>query len=391
MAVDWAKQGKSALVAVLVLALGFPFPLWAGQPSDSSPSAMENHQLRSDSEKDERRRLAQRRKPRSTKVQSIGVSPKAAPEKAPAAPATPRPKKKALYGGKLEKQVILLDVSVPSKYYKIRKDLYEAVLLQLEEAEQLGAVTSRKAAGRGAKIRNILRSCNGIKNTACLMKYARKSKSAYAVVGDIIDSDDLGVLVLWLYDVRTGEQLSEIRRPLFDPTKILETAEEGTCQLTAAFGCEPESPPPVVAVAPVGPIGDDQGGQESDVSSQPVVRSQPSSPSSSSPYKPWAWTATGVSIAALVGGSVMLGLAFSSYNDYLDAKTPAEARSKKSDVDTYSIVSYSLFGLSAAALGTGIALFVLDSQHSPGTKVSDVTVVPAANPTGGGFVVQGRF
>ena len=385
MVVERAKQGKSALRILLALALVFPFPLWAGQASNPPTPSTDDAPILQTGKDSNALRLAQVRKHRSTRVQSIGGMEqleKKAPPKAKAKPARSAPKE-----SNLEKQVILLDVRIPSKYYKLRKSLYEAVLIQLEEAEALGTVAPRSAAGRGAKIQQILRTCGGIQKNACLMSYARKSRSAYAVVGDLIESGGKGVLGLWLFDVHTGKVLAETRRPLHDLGKADTIAEEATCELTVQYGCDYEGP--ATAAAPLQAAGDDAGASPP-AEETPAIKSS-ETPQTQSSYKPWAWTTAGISAAALAGGAVMLGLTFTSYNDYLDAKTPAQARSKKSDVDTYSIVSYSLFGLSAAALGASIALFVLDDPGESAGTASNVSVVPALAPQGGGIVVQGQF
>ena len=108
-----------------------------------------------------------------------------------------------------------------------------------------------------------------------------------------------------------------------------------------------------------------------------------------------AWTTAGVAGASAVGGGAMLAMAFSENSQQEDAADEEDWDARDThwqNTQTYSYVSYGLFGAAAVATGVSIYLF-MTSGDSASLEVSGVrfSAAPVVDGEHAGVVLQFRF
>jgi hypothetical protein len=93
--------------------------------------------------------------------------------------------------------------------------------------------------------------------------------------------------------------------------------------------------------------------------------------------------------AALVAG-VVLNIQVNSMAREMEADG-AYSRSKESRRATYATLGWVAYGVGAACVATGAALYFLGRSHQPSSTSSSVALVPAFAPGNVGAILEGSF
>jgi len=119
-------------------------------------------------------------------------------------------------------------------------------------------------------------------------------------------------------------------------------------------------------------------------------------PAPSSPLRPVAFAIGGVGAAGIVVGSIFGGLAIGDTNKAKElcpnkvCAPGGEGRAKVDAASTKALISTLGIGVGAAALATGVVLFVVSGSAAKKAE-SAARLVPTAGPDGGGITLLGRF
>jgi hypothetical protein len=202
-----------------------------------------------------------------------------------------------------------------------------------------------------------------------------------------IDGGETVVTLLYFDAIEGTSRTVERRHPATQtPAAIVETVPDMLAEALQRRRTAPDAQP--------GHTGPGVTPQEVPGEVSVELSAEPTTARSSPPVLPLTLSIAG---AALIGGGIVFGiLANNSESELADlpvrSREEANAAADKLDTATTQATLANIgFGVGAAALATGITLWVLDGQSTVETPAGSASLTPSIGSQGGGLVLHGRW
>ncbi len=231
------------------------------------------------------------------------------------------------------------------------------------------------------------RALTCLHDTTCLSKVGMELGIAEVVVGNVSVRGKTHALALDRVDVRQAKVIRHLfHEDPAGPDGLFEVMFDLADQLFAA-----EEPTPTEGGGEGGTKPPSGGGQAGD-GDAPPPRPVPPGGGGAFPAREVAlWSAAGVGVIAGIAGAVF-GVRIQNAKVDIESRcstapcdlTRKDALDRRDELEGWATAANVLYGVSAAAVGTAVALFLLGGDEAAPPASS--TVVPAATPDGGATV-----